>query len=558
MDYDAIVIGSGFGGAIVGCRLAEAGYKVLILERGRRWSHDKEHADFFPRKLDEPERWLWSESRPETSHGWLDLRVFPNMAVAQGAGVGGGSLIYANISVAAPPESFRDAPGLSPWPRAVADWHAELKPYSDRVAEFMKVRQVPRGQWSARTHLMKEAAEAIGQGHRFRTVPLAVRFDDDLSFDPTSPNPLEPNPRSIQVNEHGVKQGACYHCGMCDIGCDVNARNTLDTNYIPRAERQGAEVRPLHLVTDIGPVPGGYRVVFDRLRDGRRHPGSQSARLVVLAAGSLGSTELLLRCRDHSRSLRAISPHLGRSWSSNGDFLTPAFYPVRAVAPAPWNGPPITGAIDFLDRSEAGQSFWVQDGGFPDLMAQYVRQVGAAAKGLRAWLMLDAVRYMVRNEESAPDDLVGRFRRKHPVNHVMPWFGQAVDAGDGVLSLRRPWWIFGRNRLHLAWNVAKSRPAIDALVTMHRRLSEATGGKPHVPTSYSWFGDLITPHPLGGCGMGDSPSNGVVDHEGRVFGHPGLYVADAAIIPRALGVNPSRTIAALAERIAALIVRRGR
>jgi len=388
---------------------------------------------------------------------------------------------------------------------------------------------------------MQEAAEKIGSPERFRLIDLAIRFDARLTIDLRSRAPLQRDPSTMQLNNYGVMQGTCYHCGMCDIGCDVNARNTLDTNYIPRAEQQGATVRPLHLVTNIEPVPGGYRVWYDRLEQGTRvRGGSETARIVIVAAGSLGSTELLLRCRHVTHTLRQVSPCLGQHWSSNGDFLTPAFHPDREVSPTPWYGPPITSVIDFLDRSQHGQSFWIQDGGFPDLLAQYLEKLGGAAgKGPRAWIILEAISHLLQS--------------KNPVQHMMPWFAQAVDASDGVLSLKRR----GRlksHRLHLTWASKQSRPAMDAVVQMHKQLAEATGGRPHVPVTWSIFRNLITPHPLGGCGMGEGPTQGVVNHTGEVFGYKNLYVVDAAIFPRAIGVNLSRTIGALAERTAKIII----
>src|SRR6185436_3821321 len=145
-----------------------------------------------------------------------------------------------------------------------------------------------------------------------------------LNYDVNNPPGVEASKRFI--NAQGVEQGTCVHLGTCDIGCKVDARNTLDHNYIPWAEKHGAQVRPLHLVTNVEPVTGGFRVSFDRLENDRRIAGNVTARLVIVAAGSLGSTELLLRCRDVNRSLSNLSPFLGRNWSSNGDFLTPAIY----------------------------------------------------------------------------------------------------------------------------------------------------------------------------------------------------------------------------------------
>jgi len=314
----------------------------------------------------------------------------------------------------------------------------------------------------------------------------------------------------------------------------------LDRNYIPVAERYHAEVRPLTLVNNIEPVDGGYRVSFDRLDTGQRIPGSETARIVIVAAGSLGSTELLLKCRDESGTLPNLSAFLGHNWSSNGDFLTPAFYP--QLDPLPSTGPTITCAIDFLDRSRANQSFWIEDGGFPNLIADYVRtvQAGKNASGLYAKMLIDAFGHMLRDDDSQP------FR------NVMPWFAQGVDAANGILSLHHDFFT-GKPCLSMMWDVGKSRDLIETIIATHLKLSAATGGHPVVPPTWTILKYLVTPHPLGGCCMGDNALNGVVNHAGEVFGYKNLYVADAAIVPEALGVNPSRTIGALAERIAQII-----
>ena len=219
--------------------------------------------------------------------------------------------------------------------------------------------------------------------------------------------------------------------------------------------------------------------------------------------------------------------------------MTPAISHDREVDPT--TGPTIACAIDFLDRSESNQSFWIEDGAFLGLFNNYVRALQNRPDGVHG-VMAKA--------------LLGRFNqflREHDVlRHVMPWFAQGVDASDGVLSLQRSP-VTGDSRLSLAWDIDRSRGVIEAIVSMHRELSAATGGKPLVSPSWSVFHDLVTPHPLGGCGIGNSSSEGVVNHAGEVFGYRNLYVTDAAIVPRALGVNPSRTIGALAERVAKII-----
>jgi cholesterol oxidase len=268
-------------------------------------------------------------------------------------------------------------------------------------------------------------------------------------------------------------------------------------------------------------------------------PSSVSGTRVVLGAGSLGSTEILLRSRDEYRTLPNLSAALGHDWSSNGDFLTPAFYEERRISPT--IGPTITCAIDFLDGSEKGARFFVEDGGFPNVLGNYVEaklkhvgRFGPRAKFLR--------------------HLRDAFGGEDPLANMMPWFGQSVDAANGRLYLGRRWYAPWRRKLALDWDATHSENAVDGLIAMHERLSAATGGRALVPPTWTILRNLVTPHPLGGCGMAASPAAGVVDHAGRVFEHPGLYVLDGAIVPRALGLNPSKTIAALAERAVHLIL----
>ncbi|HKG93543.1 MAG TPA: GMC family oxidoreductase [Gemmatimonadaceae bacterium] len=526
LKYDVIVIGSGFGGAVTACRLAERGMRVLVLERGRRWAPEE-----YPRHPGDA--WFWSQRRPQRANGWIDFRIWDSMSVAQGAGVGGGSLIYANIVVDARPEVFEKG-----WPAEIT--HGELRQYYDRVARMMNVQQVPENQRPHRFRLMQEAAEKAGHKARFRPLPLGVTFDPEWSYD--RPDAFGEHQSKKWVNDQGVEQGTCVHCGHCDLGCRVRAKNTLDVNYIPWAERHGAEVRPLHQVERITPraYGKGFRVDFRRYDGGRPHVAYEEADRVIVAAGSLGSTELLLRCRDQYQTMPRLSPALGYNWSSNGDFLTPAVYTDREVEPS--QGPTITCAIDFLDGTHGDQRFFIEDGGFPDLLGMAMESEKRGGKRDRRFdLMIAAMKQVVRVSND-------------PCHKIMPWFAQGVDAGDGRLYLGRPRFAPWRRELMLDWRIGRSQGVIDAIVAMHTQLSEVTGGTARIPPSWSLLKSLVTPHPLGGCNMADTPDRGVVDHRGQVFNYPGLYVADGAIVPRAIGINPSKTIAALAERTAEMMV----
>jgi cholesterol oxidase len=514
-DFDAIVIGSGFGGAITSCRLAESGYRVLVLERGRRWNPTN-----FPRKADDP--WIFDPEHPQERNGWFDFRVFRNMTVVQGAGVGGGSLVYANISIPAKPKTFE-----SGWPPEIT--FDELGQYYARVGKMLNVKPVPESQWPERTKLLRDAATRAGFGDKFEPLELAVTFDNDWNYG--LPNPHAVARSKTATNAQGQKQGTCVHLGNCDIGCDVAARNTLDLNYLAVAEQKHAEIRELHLVGGIAPHDAGYRVSYNRIASTGLVAGSATARLVIVAAGSLGSTELLLRCRE-GQTLPAISARLGLGWSSNGDFLTPAIHPFRKVDPS--HGPTITAAINLLDHGADGQDVFIEDGGFPDIVDGVLRRSAAnPPTNALARVVVESLRPLL-----AANLLT---------DHVMPWFAQARDAADGRLFLNN-------GKLDLAWDIAKSRQTMEAVVHMHQRLAQVTQGMALTPLTWTFSQDLITPHPLGGCNMGRTAADGVVDHKGEVFGYKNLFVADGAIVPEAIGLNPSRTIGALAERIASLIV----
>jgi cholesterol oxidase len=522
--FDVIVIGSGFGGAVTACRLAERDMNVLVLERGRRWNT----YPYGPRKLDDA--WFWSQHSPERANGWLDFRLFKHMGVAQCAGVGGGSLIYANISINAKRELFEKG-----WPNEIS--YAELEPYYEKVSQMLCPVPVPAKQVPARFRLMKEAASKMGSGNRFRPLEIAVTFDQNLEY--SSEKVLDETHSKPWVNAQGATQGTCIHCGNCVIGCPVRAKNTLDLNYLAQAENKHAEIRPLHVVRFIEPVNGQYRVVFDRiLENGTLQRGEEKARRVVVAAGSLGSTELLLRCRDEYKTLPNLSRVLGYNWSSNGDFLTPALYGKQAISPT--HGPTITSAIDFLDGSADGEQVFIEDGGFPDVVGQMLADKINKPGRHPVWRAISSF-------------LRPHLKNRDALRCIMPWFGQSIDAADGRLSLRRRWFNPWQRHLSLDWDIRRSETVINAMVNMHKRLSEATGGLPLVPPTWSVFKTLITPHPLGGCNMGTTQADGVVDHRGAVFGYPNLYVADGAIVPEAIGLNPSKTIAALAERSAVLM-----
>ncbi len=522
--FDVIVVGSGFGGAVAAARLAEGGARVLVLERGRRWRTDQ-----YPRKVTDP--WIYQHTRPEKHNGWLDLRFFRRMIVVQGAGVGGGSLCYSSVVMEADPELFETG-----WPQEIT--YEELRPYYRRVGSMLKVRPIPPGQRTARARLLEDAGEKLGYGDRFSSVPLALSFDDDWSYG--LDDPLGHHHSKDYVNEQGQRQGTCIHLGNCDIGCDVRAKNTLDLNYIPLAERHGADVRAMHVVRCIEPEGSGYRVSFDRIENRRLVGGSERAARVVLAAGSIGTTELLLRCRDEYATLPKVSQRLGKGWSPNANFLTPDRFPAgdRVMQGI---GPTISAGLDFMDGSVDGQRFFIEDDGFPNVL------YGALGAGPRSPAQRPLARLLRRRFKRGLDE--GNLAR-----NVMVWLGEGIDAADGELALKRRRLAPQKKDISLKWRVDASLDVDHAILGMHKRLSEAVGGRLYVPFYWRLLKGMLSVHPLGGCAMGSSAFDGVVDHSGAVFGYENLFVSDGAIVPTAIGRNPSMTIGALGERVADLMM----
>jgi cholesterol oxidase len=521
--FDAIVVGSGFGGSVIACRLAQKGLKVLVLERGRRWTP----ADY-PRKP--TDAWFFNASRPEAQHGWLDLRLFARMIVAQGAGVGGGSLCYSSVALEAPASCFERG-----WPAAIT--HDALRPHYDAVARMLRLQPIPDGQLTARLELTRDAAARLGHAPRFAKAPLAVSFSRDWHYG--LEEPFDRRHSKTFVNDQGVTQGTCIHLGNCDIGCDVGAKNGLDVTYLPLAERHGCEIRPLHLVRSLRPDAAGYRVTYDRITPGGLVSGEVFGARVFLAAGSLGTTELLLRARDEHRTLTRLSPRLGERWSANANVLSLADYGDRGRVRQSV-GPTISATVDFMDGA-TGERFVVADDGFPDVLLQ---AFGAMRR--------EAGDHDVH--ETFGDEVIEALSSRGKPRGLMLWLGAGVDAGDGTLRLARRWYPPFRRELDLRWRSEGARGVVSAIRDMHAAMSHATGGRLRPDLAWRLFGTLLTLHPLGGCAMAEDARTGVVDHTGQVFGHPGLHVVDGSIVPVPIGRNPSHTIAALAERIAAEII----
>lgn len=507
---DVVIIGSGFGGAVAARRLAPTGRRVVVLERGRDWSETKT-----PQRLRD---YAYSSRMPHLLNGWVDLRVLDQMVVATGAGVGGGSLIYANVCVNAPDRTF-----CSGWPSQItAD---EMRPYYDAVGKVLRPQHIPPGQLNPRVSLLKQAAADMGMAARYRSLPLTVRFDENAPDGGGQP----------WRDPSAYARGTCVHCGDCVAGCEHDAKNTLDKNYLAEAKRHGAEIRPLSMVSHLEEGPAGaWRVHYLDVNGGRRRKRQIVGTIVVVAAGSIGSTEILLRSRDGFRTLRNLPRALGRGWSPNGDFMTLARYRDRRPL-EPTKGPTIGARIDLLDGVDLPDDnmigydgrIFIQDGGLPNFGAHL----------LKSWKGRGGLKQQLYEKASDLTDF----------SDMVPWFGQSIDAADGEFSLRSPL-KFWRARTRLNWNPQRSAGALDTFNDVHVALTRATGGDPISMFTWKRLRMLVTPHPLGGCNMAAAPGAGVTNHMGEVFGYDNLFVMDGSVIPRAIGRNPSKTIAAVAER----------
>jgi cholesterol oxidase len=529
---DAIVIGSGFGGAVAACRLAESGRQVLVLERGRERVGDE-----FPRLGRTPLReWLWTSSW----NGFFDLRVFRRIATLGASGVGGGSHVYANVLLRAPARSFAEG-----WPAGLNP--DTLAPYYERAERMLAVRPLPDTLDPPKSRAYRAAVEHTG-AHPFRP-NLAVYVGEEPALVPDGPPHYVRDPHGLGVD---VMQAPCRHCGECDIGCRYRAKNTLDLNYLAVArQRHGAHIQPLAEVVAVAPAAGGgYRVHYRDRSTGRR--GSVRAPLVVIAAGTVNTVELLLRCRDEFGLLPKLSPALGEHFSGNGDFLCAALNTRERLDP--WLGPVITTAVE---HGDGGLDYYLQEGGFapdlaflvaafrpgPEFLGKFLRgPVGHAAR-LR-WFYEEVGRLAHNNEALA---------RALPAN-TMIFLGMGRDASDGRLALRKR--LGRRPHLEIEWDHTASRPLIARMEAEFRRITAQLGGTFVSNPLWSLLGRLITVHPLGGCALADDPSQGVLSPYGEVWGYPNLFVTDGAAMPRAIGPNPSLTISALAERSAEYMVKR--
>lgn len=549
---DVVVVGSGFGGSVVAQRLAEAGRRVLVLERGRAYPPGT-----FARTPRELAQAFWDPSAG--MHGLFQVHSFSGLDAVVSAGLGGGSLIYANVLIRKDERWFvhdqplPDGSGVEHWPVSRGD----LEPHYARVERMLGATAYPWADTTPKTTAMREVADRLGL--EWHLPHLAVSF---AAADGT-PVQNAPLPEAPYGNLHGLPRRTCRLCGECDIGCNDGAKNTLDHTYLSAAVHEGAEVRTRCEVRRIAPLEGGgYQVDF--VPWGEEHDGAPTdanevehdtltCDRLVLGAGALGTPSLLLR---NVTNLTALGPALGTRFCGNGDLLGLAMRARRKGAPwvlDPSRGPVITSTIrvpDEVDGAPAGaRGFYLQDAGFPGFVAWIVESVMTPSDlGRAAWFALD--RIADRLTDDADSDLSQEF--SHLLgdgvtsSSSMPLLGMGRDVPDGTLRLRE-------GQLDVDWTTDTSMTFFERVRDTMRDVAGELGAE--FRDNLLWaFKRVITVHPLGGAPMGRRIEEGVVDAWGEAFGHPGLHVVDGAALPGPVGPNPSLTIAAFADRAAERIL----
>jgi cholesterol oxidase len=524
--FDVIVVGSGFGGSVAALRLTEKGYRVGVLEAGARFADE----DFAATSFD-ARRFLF---RPEVGcYGIQRIDFLRDCLILSGAGVGGGSLVYAN-TLYEPLPAFYDDPA---W-RDLTDWRAELAPYYDQAKRMLGV--TPNPLHTPADEVMRQVAERMGVGETFRPTPVGVFFGGPGQ----TPSDTVPDP---YFGGEGPDRNPCRSCGECMTGCRHNAKNTLVKNYLHLAEKNGARVLPLTTVTRVSPRPdGGYDVLVrhTKAKLRRRHATRVlTADQVVLAASALGTQRLLHRMKAQGH-LPHLSGRLGELSRTNSESIVGAIAPDSSVDYS--HGVAITSSFHPDEHTHIEPVRYGKGSNLMSLLQTVLTDEEADRARWRTWLrelwrersrVLDL--YDVRHwSERTVIALVMQSR-----DNSITTFLRRDRAGRWVLSSRQ-----GHGEPNPTWIPAGNEAA--------RRMAAVMGGTPGGSIGEP-FNRPLTAHFIGGCTIGASAESGVIDPYQRVHGHPGLHVADGSAISANLGVNPSLSITAQAERAMAFWPNRG-
>jgi cholesterol oxidase len=550
--YDVVVIGSGYGGAITAARLATAQWpgtkpSICVLERGKEWLPGQ-----FPDRLSDAAHEVRSPVNPL---GLYDFQFGADIGVFVGSGLGGTSLINANVAIQPDNEVFDDPQ----WPQAIRDARdaSQLQQYFSRVKATLAAGQHPHVDELSKAKLLQQGANGVA-GAEFAPVDIAVNFQFE------------------QANNHwGVPQRRCINCGDCVTGCNVGAKNTLDVNYLAIAKHGGADLFTQVEVRRVEKNPGGGFLVHYRRRESASSLPEEGTiegkRVVVLAAGALGSTEILLRSRQQGLSL---ADTLGTRLSGNGDFFGVAYngdhradvlgwgaYPASDRAqrlqpqsgPTLLPGPTIVSRVKYNTNGPVGERITVEDTSIPLLYVDTARSVFAWVIGHDT----DAGDFFEEHSRRVRD--IGAFDPRlesGALNHTLLYLVMGKDNASGQVDLHPI-----TNAVRIRWPGVGNQTVFEKanqLILNHAAALGATFVENPL-WRFTLFQTLLTVHPLGGCPMGEDHTTGLVNDVGQVFDaggnlHEGLHVSDGSIIPTALNVNPFLTISALTERIAEMLV----
>ncbi|MFJ5776731.1 GMC oxidoreductase [Streptomyces sp. NPDC093094] len=530
-DYDVVVVGSGFGGSVTALRLTEKGYSVGVLEAGRRFTRGT-----LPKNSWDIKNYLWA---PRLGlYGIQRIHLLGNVMVLAGAGVGGGSLNYAN-TLYVPPKQFFDDPQ---W-RAITDWQEELKPYYDQARRMLGVRLNPT-MTPSDVHL-KAAAQRMGVGDTFHMAPVGVFFGDGKDADGTSRAAAGRQVADPYFGGAGPSRNACTECGECMTGCRHGAKNTLNENYLYLAEKAGAVVHPMTTAVAVTEdSQGGFAITTLPTGDRRKGEGRTfRARRVVLAAGTYGTQTLLHRMKASGR-LPYLSDRLGELTRTNSEALVGAQTTDRRYRRA-------TGEkrADFT-RGVAITSSIHPDGnthiepvrygkGSNSMGSLSILQVPYAENSSRVlgWLA-NAARHPVlvlrslSNRKWSERTIIGLVMQS--LDNSLTTYLKPDGVGKGLLTARQG---------HGAPNPKQIRAAQEGAGALAAEINGFAGSNVG-----ELMGTPLTAHFLGGCPIGSDRESGVIDPYHRLYGHPGISVVDGAAVSANLGVNPSLTITAQAER----------
>jgi cholesterol oxidase len=582
--FDAVIIGSGFGGSVMAYRLAEAGLRVCLLERGKAYPPNS-----FPRKPYDLSKNFWDPS--SGLYGLFDIWSFKKSGALVSSGLGGGSLIYANIHLRKDPKWFReDRPGggYDPWPIT----YEQLEPHYERIEKMMNVQKYPLKHppynQTPKTLAMQEAARTMQLGdnstHTWLPLNLAVSFRTRKVGNPDEDDPANPPLMGAEIHEdrphyHSIAtnrklpRSTCRLCGECDIGCNYGSKNTLDYTYITAAIHQQphpAKVQTLCEVKTVAPWDDkGYTVEFVQHNPGAVDPltgkcpppprFTVTCKRLIIAAGTFGSPYLLMRNLPAFPELN--SETLGSRFSVNGDLLSfivkskerrNGKWVPRRLDPS--FGPVITGAIrvgDTLDGAgPQGRGFYIEDAGTPYLfswIAELSGLPGTIVRGLKFFRLRAKYRIGLNNDANLSAEISTLLGGATGTMSSFPVIAMGRDFANGRLSLKG-------ELLDCDWSRAKSQEYFDRVRRAGKAIAQALNAKFVDTPSYTFLHQVLTAHPLGGCPMGFTRNDGVVNSYGEVFGHPGLYVIDGSIMPGPIGPNPSLTIAAISDRAADHII----